>query len=204
MHNSHNHCVGTLLLPERATKKQLNPIYLLTFTFLSYFVILHCYSWTDVTESFCLSRRVCLRSVKFYFIHWWVVFQTLLLRITYLDYIASKAPVLIKLTSKCRLSSCFLEMFKIPYKVEIPQNRTTGIMLFILVLSCNLNIPCPLFTSSWPQRRAFHLTRPSDWDVDGDYSCNHLVFWSSSTVNPSVQFVSNFENIVSVATPADV
>lgn len=54
---------------------------------------------------------------------------------------------------------------------------------------------CPLFTSSWPQREALHLMRPSGWDVDKDYSCNHLVFWSSSTVNPSVMFVSKYDVI---------
>lgn len=37
--------------------------------------------------------------------------------------------------------------------------------------------------------------RPSGWDVDKDYSCNHLVFWSSSTVNPSVMFVSKYDMI---------
>lgn len=45
---------------------------------------------------------------------------------------------------------------------------------------------CPLFTSSWPQREALHLMRPSGCDVDKNYSCNHLGFgaaplWISNT-----------------------
>lgn len=35
---------------------------------------------------------------------------------------------------------------------------------------------CPLFISSWPQRDALHLMRPSGFDVDKNYSCNHLGF----------------------------
>lgn len=38
--------------------------------------------------------------------------------------------------------------------------------------------------------------RPSGGDVDKNYSCNHLGFWSSSTVNPSSVFISESDTLV--------
>lgn len=55
-------------------------------------------------------------------------------------------------------------------------------------LSVVLNSPRPLFTSPWSQRKAFHRKSP---ECGWGYSCNHLVCFSSFSMDPSLVFVFN-------------